>query len=196
MYLIGCPLRTRSRTIVEENPTRGISKKRARSPPRSSPSASSIDGSRRSRPLRDRRGRKRQDPLGLVPARQSSRHVATDDQEQLGVWILSVQLLKGIDCVRRSLAPHLEIGHREPRIVLDGDPTQLQPVLRAGLVVDGLVRRDPGGHQHHAVEAQLKVRLLGADEVTKMWRVERPAENAQAHRASGVGRVPRPRRGT
>jgi hypothetical protein len=29
---------------------------------------------------------------------------------------------------------------------------------------------------------ELKVRLLGADEVSEVWRIERPAENADAHR--------------
>jgi hypothetical protein len=32
----------------------------------------------------------------------------------------------------------------------------------AGLLVDGLVRRRAGRYQHHGVEVQLNVRLLGA----------------------------------
>src|SRR5205085_1523219 len=54
-------------------------------------------------------------------------------------------------------------------------------VLGSRLVFDGLVRRYAGGDQGHAVESELKVRLLGADQVTKMWRIERAAEDAYAH---------------
>ena len=36
--------------------------------------------------------------------------------------------------------------------------------------------------REHSIEMQLKVRLLGADEVSEVWRIERPAEDADAHR--------------
>ena len=54
-----------------------------------------------------------------------------------------------------------------------------------GSSLDRLVRRDPGRDEHHRVERELQVRLLGAHEVTKMWRVERAAEDSDAHGAQG-----------
>ena len=52
---------------------------------------------------------------------------------------------------------------------------------------DRLVRWYARGNQHHLVELQLKVRLLHADEVTKMWRIECSAEDADAHLAGDAG---------
>jgi hypothetical protein len=51
-------------------------------------------------------------------------------------------------------------------------------MLGAGIVLLGLVWRLPGGHQHHAIEAELQVRLLAADQVAYVRRVEGPAEDA------------------
>src|ERR1700683_2015316 len=53
-------------------------------------------------------------------------------------------------------------------------------MLCPGLVLDRLVRWRSCGNQHHQVEAQLKVRLLGAHKVTEMWRIEGPAEDADS----------------
>jgi hypothetical protein len=55
---------------------------------------------------------------------------------------------------------------------------------RPGFLVDGLVRRYPRGYEHYSREAELNVRLLGAHQVTKMWRIERPAEDSDAHGVS------------
>jgi hypothetical protein len=60
-------------------------------------------------------------------------------------------------------------------------PTELHPMLGTGLVLDRLMWRYQGRNQHHSIEAQLKVCLLGTHEVTKMWRIERPAEDPDAH---------------
>ena len=66
-------------------------------------------------------------------------------------------------------------------IAADRQPAELEPVLCAGLALDRLVGRYPGRDQHHEVETELNVRLLAAYEVTKMWRIERPAEDPDAH---------------
>jgi hypothetical protein len=55
-------------------------------------------------------------------------------------------------------------------------------MLGAGLRIDCLVRGRSGGDQHHAIEFELKVRLLGADQVAKVWRIERPAHDSHTHR--------------
>jgi len=66
-------------------------------------------------------------------------------------------------------------------------------VLWAGLVVGHrFVRWYPGRNQRHSIEFQLKVRLLGADEVTKMWRIEGPAENPDPHWSISVPARSRP----
>ena len=68
------------------------------------------------------------------------------------------------------------------RVTAGRHPAQLEPMLCAGLVLDGLVRGDPRRYQGHIVQLELKVRLLRTDQVTKMWRVERPAEDSDSHR--------------
>ena len=80
----------------------------------------------------------------------------------------------------------LDIGHVEPVILAHGGPAQLEPVVGTRLVFDALVRWYPCGDQRHSIEFELKVRLLSADEVTKMWRIERPAQNADAHPGSAL----------
>jgi hypothetical protein len=54
-------------------------------------------------------------------------------------------------------------------------------VLDAGFVLNRLVRRDPGGHQHDSVEPQVEVRLLRANKMTQVRRIERSAEDSDAH---------------
>ncbi len=92
-----------------------------------------------------------------------------------------MQLIKRIDRVRRPRPQQLEVGDREALIASDRQPAELEPVLGARLVLDRLVRRHPGGDQHHQIETELNVRLLAAHEVTKMWRIEAAAENPDAH---------------
>jgi hypothetical protein len=92
-----------------------------------------------------------------------------------------VQLFKGIDRVGRAGPDEFDVRHGKPFVAGDRSPAQLQAVLRAGLVVDRLMRRYAGGDQHDSVEAELKVRLLRAHQVTKMWRVEGPAHDSDSH---------------
>src|ERR1700722_9422508 len=103
-----------------------------------------------------------------------------------------MQLLKGIDRVRRPLAQDFEIRNLEPPLVAaDRQATHLESVIGPGLVVEGLVRWYPYGDEHHSREAELNVRLLGAHQVTKMWRIESSAENPDAHSVSrGAGSLP------
>ena len=106
------------------------------------------------RPLRHRQRGQRQHPLGLAPLRQPRGDVRADDQVQLTVWCSESAAPQGYrPCNDVSLAPDLEIGHREALLVaLERQPAQLQPVLGAGLVLDRLVRRYPCGNQHHSIE--------------------------------------------
>src|SRR3712207_8178841 len=56
-------------------------------------------------------------------------------------------------------------------------PAQLEALLRSRVVVDALVRRHGDRHQHDLVEPELDERLLGHDQVPRVRRVERPAED-------------------
>ena len=58
---------------------------------------------------------------------------------------------------------------------------QLEAVLGSGVVFEGLVGRSEHGDERDEVEAELNVRLLGAHQVTEMWRIEGAAEDADAH---------------
>src|SRR5882757_9373003 len=99
-----------------------------------------------------------------------------------------MQSIKRIDRVRRPLAANLDVRDLESVLIAtDGQATHFEAMGCAGLLVDGLVRRYPCGYEHHSREAELNVRLLGADQMTKMWRIERPAEDSDAHDVSGRG---------
>ena len=148
-------------------------------------------GARGATPLGDGQRGERQDPLRLVPPRQSGRDVTADDQEQLAFGRSRMQLLERIDRVGRPVSRRSRDRRPSNRSSsADRDPAQLEPVLGARLVVDGFVRWYPCRDQHHSVELELKVRLLGADEVTKVWRIERSAQDADAHRASALRTAP------
>ena len=59
-----------------------------------------------------------------------------------------------------------------------GAPAELHAVLHAGVALGLLVRRRVDGHEHHAVEPELRQRLLGAHQVAEVRRVEGAAEQA------------------
>ena len=54
-------------------------------------------------------------------------------------------------------------------------------MFHARLIVDRLVRWYPCRDEHYAFEAELKICLLCADQVTKVWRIEGSAEDPDAH---------------
>ncbi len=134
--------------------------------------------------LRHRERGQREHPFRLTPQRQAGRDVAADDQEQLAIGLGRVQFLKGIDRERRpgpgrSPEPTPRSARRPPPPGRHSSSRCSGP----GSSSTGLCGRYPGGDQHHAVESELKVRLLGADQVTKMWRIEGAAEDPDSHDA-------------
>jgi hypothetical protein len=92
-----------------------------------------------------------------------------------------MQLLKGIDGVRRTVAADLHIGDRKALIAADGKTAQLKSVTDTRVVAQRLVGRRVGRDQKHLVELQLDTGLLRTDEVAEMRRVERAAEESGAH---------------
>jgi hypothetical protein len=91
-----------------------------------------------------------------------------------------VQLLKGIDGVRRTVTTNLQIGDREASIAVDSQAAQLQSVVRTRIVSRKLVRRRARGDQQHPIQLQLQIGLLRANEMAKVRRVKRAAENSDA----------------
>src|SRR5581483_1983661 len=120
-------------------------------------------------------------PLWLSPLRQPRGDVASENQVKLAVLDDGVQLLKGIDGVRRTTAADLEIGDREALIAADGQAAQLQPVTGTRVVAQPLVRRGVGRDQENLVELELDEGLLRTNEMAKMRRVEGAAEDSDAH---------------
>ena len=57
-------------------------------------------------------------------------------------------------------------------------------MIDARFVLQRLVRGYPGGDQDHPCQCKLEVGLLRTDEVTKVWRIERSAEDPDAHGVS------------
>ena len=51
----------------------------------------------------------------------------------------------------------------------------------AGVALDLFVRRLVHRHEDHAIQAELEMRLLSADEVAEVRRVERASEEADIH---------------
>ncbi len=143
-------------------------------------------GARSPAPLGHREASPATGPARARATRQPRRDVAADDQEQLAIGRLCVQFLKGIDRVGRSRRARSRASR--PRIAghrCTARPAELQPVLGAGLARrpacgaasrQGSAARGPG---------QLDERLLGADQMTEVRRVERPAEDPDAQQAGG-----------
>ena len=55
-------------------------------------------------------------------------------------------------------------------------------MLRAGVVLGGLVWRDVRRHQHHQIQAQGIARMARDREMPEVRRVERPTEDADRSR--------------
>jgi hypothetical protein len=118
--------------------------------------------------------------LGLVPARQRRRLVAAQDQEQLVLRRLREHLLERVGCVGRALAVDLDARGREALVVRDRELDHLEPRLRAGVVLQVAVRRLADRNEDHRVELQLHQRLLSADQVADVRRVECSSQDAYA----------------
>ena len=148
-------------------PIRGIAKNWARSPPRSRPSACSTAPRVVPRRLAIATVASSSTRSGSChsgnPAAMSPPRISTSSS--WGARVL--QLLKGIDREGRAVPLQLHVGDGEALVAGDGQPAQLQPMLGAGLVLDRLVRRDPGRDQQHPVEPELAVGLLGADQMRR-----------------------------
>ncbi len=74
----------------------------------------------------------------------------------------------------------LDLQRRDLEALVAGDrePAQLHSRVGARVGLQLLVRRREHRHQHDAVEAELVERLLRADQVPDVRRIERAAEDA------------------
>src|SRR5438046_5861888 len=98
-----------------------------------------------------------------------------------------MQFTQSIDRVGRSATLDLERRKVELVVAADRRPAQRQPGLGAGIIEDLLVRRGVDRHQYHAVEPELRPRLLGADQMPDVRGVEGPPEDP--HGGHGYGRT-------
>src|SRR5215217_2468273 len=125
--------------------------------------------------LGDADPREGENPLRVAPRGQRERHVAAHDERQL---VVAAQRTQQVDGVRRPLAVGVRARDAEAVVVRDRRLAHGDAVLHARIGLDRLVRSDRDGHQQHAVEPELQERLLRADQMSEMRRVERAAEQA------------------
>jgi hypothetical protein len=121
-----------------------------------------------------------EDGLRLPPLRQGRGHVASDDEGQLVLRARFMEPVEGIDRVRAPRDVGLRAGDRQALVRGHGRLAHRHAVVDARVADGLLVRRRVHGNQQHAVEAELRPRLLRADHVGDVRRVERPAEQADA----------------
>ena len=88
----------------------------------------------------------------------------------------------------------LDARDAEPLVARDREPAQRQRgAATPGSASTSLCGGACDRHEQHAVEPELDERLLRADQVADVRRVERPAEEADPHALrAGPGRRPRP----
>lgn len=60
-------------------------------------------------PSRDGERRHSQHPLRFPPRRETECNIPADDQEQLAIWLKSIELFKRIDRERRAIATRFEV---------------------------------------------------------------------------------------
>ena len=147
--------------------SRGMSKKRMRSAPASPARRSVMSAAPDAFTLGDAERREREHGLRLVPGRQGVGHVASHDERQLVLRVGLMQPLEGIDRVGATRE------RRPPR----GRPRSAdRPRRRSGRAprgaprrvgLDLLVRRRKTGMKQHAVEPELRARLLRADQMRR-----------------------------
>ena len=177
------PGRTRRRTSVEEiADPRHAGRTCARSPPGSPARA------RRRRPLESSRGAWPPPGVASDSTRSGSCHLGSPaatspptirNSSLSGAWECSSSRVSTVN--DGPWRCNLDIGHGEARSPRTASRQSSSRCSGPGSSSTGLCGGIAGGNQHHAIEAKLKVRLLGAHEVSKMWRVERPAEDPDAH---------------
>ena len=111
-------------------------------------------------------------------------HVASDDEGQVVSWGAVMDRAQRIDRVRLARAVKLQVRDREALVARRRQPAHLESVLAARIVERLLVRGHADRHEHDPVEPELHVRLLRADKMPEMRRVEGPAEDADPRHAA------------
>jgi len=118
-----------------------------------------------------------EDLVGLLPGEDLEHGVGPGDEEEAGVLVLLIpEPAQGVHGVGRALVVDLQPADREGWVRGGGDQRHLVAVLGRGhpeRLLPGLA----GGHEHHAVEAELPAGLLGGDEVTVVDGVEGAAHD-------------------
>ncbi len=68
------------------------------------------------------------------------------------------------------------------RVLRDGQPDHVEAVLRIAHLPLELVRRLPGGDEHHPAQAQTGTHLLSDDQVADVDRIVGAPEQSYVHR--------------
>ena len=118
---------------------------------------------------------------GSCQLRQRRRLVAAQDQHQLVRRATRSRSTRSVSAVYDGPSrSHLDPRHAKRSSPADGQLAQLQPHLGAGVVRRAPMRRLAHRHQQHAVQLELAQRLLRADQMAHVRRVEGAAEDAYA----------------
>ncbi len=104
--------------------------------------------------------------------------IASQDQYKLRSRKLSVKLSESFHCIGNSLSPDFKIGKKETGMVRNRKGYHLSPRRRTACGSSRFMRRNVGWDKENDIEAKLNACLFGNDQVTHVWRVKGPSENA------------------
>lgn len=138
--------------------------------------------------MRDRDGRRTQDPSRVLPAVKSFEDIAPADQKKVGVRMPAPEIPEGVGHVARLVLPGLDERESDEA---EGPDRRAQgrepPAERSESTV---LERVPVSRYHvDTLESEVLLRRAEYREVSPMNRIKRPAE----HTYSGLAASPRPR---
>ena len=99
-----------------------------------------------------------------------------------------------VDRVAHPATSQFDIGNLKSAVPLDRRAEHRQPSLTGRLHFMGLERRLSSGHENEPVQLVLLVGVLCGHQVTKMYRIETPAEKSNFHWRATWSPAPPPAR--
>jgi len=108
--------------------------------------------------------------------------ILADDEVQFQVLqVLLEDELHGLHRIGFAFLPVFRIGKGEGRIVFDGQPDHLLPVVEGGYFAVDFVRRPGSGDKHDPVQIEYLQDFLGATQMADMDGIEGPAQQSPFH---------------
>ncbi len=140
------------------------------------------------RAVDDHQRRLSDDLLEPFPCVQPGGGIVADDREQLRAGVEPGQRRQRVGGVAGTAGVDLEASGGQSGDLGDRRLDHRQTVVRRrDRPFPLLLPRDVGDHQDHRVEVQGVTDIDGGHQVADVWRVERPAEQADSGRPRGVG---------